>query len=221
MVKPASHCPSCGAALGFFDLIPIISYILLKGRCRNCDGRISPQYPLVEIITGILFGLAVTKYGPALPALRIMVILSLVIPAAMIDLRYRIIPDELNLAALLPAILLLFESKTVCCAGLIGFITGGGLLLLAAVLSRGGMGGGDIKLAAVLGLLLGWQQLLVALFLAFASGSVIGIIMLLSRLRQWREPIPFGPYLALGAIGAAFCGDNILAWYVAGGLNMF
>ena len=210
---PSSRCPLCGAPIAAFDLVPIISYLILRGRCRNCGGRISPQYPLVELLAGTLFLLAAVKYGPGWPALRLMLLVSLAIPAAAIDWKHKIIPDKLNFAVMLLAVPLLLESKAVFIDGALGFVAGGGLLLLAAVVSRGGMGGGDIKLAAALGLLLGWRLLLLTLFIAFALGSVIGITMILIKQRRWKEPIPFGPYLALGAIIAALAGDYLLTWH--------
>ena len=145
--------------------------------------------------------------------LRMILLLALVLPAALLDWKYKIIPDKLNYTVMLLALPLLLESKTVFFDGLLGFTLGGGLLLLVAVVSRGGMGGGDIKMAAALGLLLGWRQVLLALFLAFALGSAVGLIMFLSRRRAWRAAIPFGPYLALGALLAAFGGDYLWAWY--------
>lgn len=214
VVRPPSHCPSCRTDLRFFDLIPIISYLLLKGRCRYCGSRIARQYPVVELVTGFLFVLAVVKYGVSWSALRSIVLFSLIIPAAVIDWRYKIIPDKLNLAGLICGLPLIFTSREVMLAGAAGFFAGGGLLLLIALVSRGGMGGGDIKLAAVMGLLLGWQHLLVALFLAFAAGSIAGLTMLLFKVVRLKEPIPFGPYLSLGAVAAALAGDQLIRWYV-------
>lgn len=214
VVYPPSHCPSCTHGLQLADLLPIISYIALKRKCRYCGCEISLQYPAVELVTGILFILAVAKYGITLGALRALVLFSVLIPAAVIDLKHKIIPDKLNLAGFILGIPLIFESKEVLLSGVTGFFAGGGLLLLIAVLSRGGMGGGDIKLAAVMGLLLGWKYLLVALFLAFTIGGAIGIMMILLRMKKMKEAVPFGPYLALGTVIAALAGDKIINWYM-------
>lgn len=216
VLYPPSHCPACRRPLKFFELLPILSYLLLKGRCRYCSASISWQYPAVELFTGLLFLLAVAKFGFTLAALRVMVLFALLVPVTVIDFKYKVIPNQLNWAGLLLGLLLLLESKEVLLAGLIGLILGGGLFWFIALVSKGGMGGGDVKLAAVLGCLLGWQQLLVALFISFAAGSVVGLSMLLLRLTRWREPIPFGPYLALGAVVAALIGDKIIAWYNSG-----
>jgi len=213
VVHPPSHCPACGQKLRFSDLIPVLSYFFLKGKCRYCGCRIAWQYPVVEFVTGLLFVLAVVKYGITPGALRIVVLFSVVIPAMAIDLKHKIIPDKLNLAGALLGIPLIFESKEVFISGAAGFIAGGGLLLLIAVVSRGGMGGGDIKLAAVMGLLLGWKLLLIALFVAFMLGSAVGLAMLVCKLVRLKEPVPFGPYLALGSVVAALAGDKIISWY--------
>ncbi|MDD3654491.1 MAG: prepilin peptidase [Desulfotomaculaceae bacterium] len=214
LAYPPSHCQACGNRLRPIDLVPLLSFVLLRGSCRYCGRRIAWQYPVVEMITGFLFVAAVAKYGITLAALRVILLFSLLVPAAAIDLRYKIIPDRLNLAGLILGVPLIFETKGVFWAGAAGFLAGGGLLLLIAVVSRGGMGGGDIKLAAVLGLLLGWKYLLAALFLAFVAGSIVGLTMIALKLARMKEPIPFGPYLALGAVVAALTGDRVVNWYI-------
>lgn len=213
VVSPPSHCPSCLCCLKFIDLLPIISYIALKGKCRFCGCRISPQYPAVELVTGILFVLTVAAHGITPAALRAALLICVLVPATAIDLRHKIIPDKLNLAGFTLGIPLIFESNDVFYSGAIGFAAGGGLLLLIAVLSRGGMGGGDIKLAAVMGLLLGWQHLLAALFLAFTLGGLAGVLMILFGMKKMKEAVPFGPYLALGGVLAVLAGDKMITWY--------
>ncbi len=213
IVYPPSHCPSCLHPLRPADLLPVVSYMSLKGKCRYCGCRISPQYPAVEVVTGILFFLAFIRYGCTLDFLRCAALFSMLIPAAAIDLKYKIIPDKLNLAGLVLGVPFLVESKEAFFSGAAGFLTGGGLLLLIAVASRGGMGGGDIKLAAVMGLYLGWKYLLLALFLAFAAGGAAGAVMILFKMKKMKDAVPFGPYLALGAVAAALAGDKIISWY--------
>ncbi len=211
---PPSNCPSCGSRLRAVDLIPVLSYLFLQGRCRYCGGKISAQYPIVELTIGILFLLAYLKHGLTLASLRAAVLFTLVTAAAVIDWRYRIIPDRLNLAGFVLGAVLLFESREVLTANAIGFLAGGGLLYLVALVSRGGMGGGDIKLAAVMGLLLGWKYLLLALFLAFAAGALVGILLVLLKIKRMKEGLPFGPYLALGSVVAVLYGDRLLYWYL-------
>jgi len=210
---PPSHCPACRHFLSFLDLIPVLSYLFLKGKCRYCGCRIAWQYPVVELITGLLFVLSFVKYGITLSALRSIVLFSVIIPVTVIDLKYKIIPDKLNFAGLILSIPLIFESEEVFYSSAAGFFEGGGLLYIIALVSRGGMGGGDIKLAAVLGLLLGWKLLLVALFMAFVAGSIAGLSMLVFKLAHLKEPVPFGPYLAIGSVAAVLVGDKIIRWY--------
>ncbi|OPY56091.1 MAG: Type 4 prepilin-like proteins leader peptide-processing enzyme [Pelotomaculum sp. PtaU1.Bin035] len=213
VVHPPSHCQACRHNLRFFDLIPVLSYLFLKGKCRYCGSRIAWQYPAVEFLTGLLFVLALVKYGITFRALRSIVLFSVIVPATVIDLRHKIIPDKLNLAGFILGIPLLLESKEVFFSSAAGFLIGGGLLFVIALASRGGMGGGDIKLSAVLGLLLGWKLLLAALFLAFVAGSIAGLTMLMLKLARLKEPIPFGPYLAFGAMFATLAGDKVIKWY--------
>lgn len=215
VVFPSSHCPSCLHSLRPADLFPLVSYLALGGKCRYCGSKISLQYPAVELVAGFLYVLAVAKYGITFNALRAVVLFSLLIPAAVIDLKYKIIPDKLNLAGLILGIPLIFQSREVLFSGIAGFFAGGGLLLLIAVTSRGCMGGGDIKLAAVMGLFLGWKYLLAALFLAFAAGGVLGIIIVLLKMKRMKDAVPFGPYLALGAVTATLAGDNIVSCYAS------
>jgi leader peptidase (prepilin peptidase)/N-methyltransferase len=163
---------------------------------------------------GILFLLAYLKYGLTLAALRTAVLFAVVTATTVIDWRYRIIPDKLNLAGFILCVLLLFESREVLTANAIGFLAGGGILYLVAVVSRGGMDGGDIKLAAVMGLLLGWKYLLLALFLANAAGALVGILLVLLKIKKMKAALPFGPYLALGSIIAALAGDRMISWYL-------
>ncbi len=210
---PPSHCPTCRHGLRFFDLIPVFSYMALKGRCRHCGVKISLQYPAVELASGILFALSVLKYGITMDALRTILLFTVLVPATVIDLKHRIIPDRLNMAGFFLGAPLIIESWDVFISGAIGFIAGGALLLLIALIYRDGMGGGDIKLAAVMGLLLGWKLLLVALFLAFVLGGAAGLIMVALKMASMKEHVPFGPCLAFGAVASALAGDSVVNWY--------
>lgn len=211
---PPSNCPACGSRLHAVDLIPVLSYLLLRGRCRYCGGKISAQYPFIELTVGVLFLAAYLKYGLTLTTLRIFVLFAVITAATVIDWRYRIIPDKLNLAGFILGAALLFESREVLSANIIGFLAGGGILYLVALVSKGGMGGGDIKLSAVMGLLLGWRYLLLALFLANAAGALAGILLVLFKIKKMKEALPFGPYLAFGSVIAALAGDRLVSWYL-------
>ncbi|WP_051618187.1 prepilin peptidase [Desulfofundulus thermocisternus] len=215
LVAPPSHCPACGARLGPLDLIPVLSYLFLRGRCRHCRGVISPRYPLVELLTGFGFLLITREYGFHLYTAGLLVLFSVLVVASFIDLDHRIIPDRLTLFALAAGVLLAaLRGADFFRDGLLGAALGGGILLLVALLSRGGMGGGDVKLAFALGWYLGWQEILVALFLAFLLGAVVGGLWALGTGRTLKTAIPFGPFLSSGAMLAALAGDRLISWYL-------
>jgi leader peptidase (prepilin peptidase) / N-methyltransferase len=216
LVKPRSHCTSCGAHVRPYDNIPILSWLLLRGHCRDCGARISPRYPLVEAATALLCAAAVlTKSGAAEIALSVALILVLV-PAALIDLEHRIIPNRLNLAG---ALLALGLGTALDPAGepgrLIAGAAAGGFLLAAALAYPGGMGMGDVKLAAVMGLFLG-AAVAPALLIALLSGVLLGAAIIARKGAHAgrKTAVPFGPFLALGGILAIFVGSPIVNLYV-------
>ncbi|HHX74178.1 MAG TPA: prepilin peptidase, partial [Firmicutes bacterium] len=177
VIYPPSHCPSCGRRLRATELVPLLSYLWQRGRCRGCGAAISPRYPLVEAVTGAVFAALAWRYGP--PAvLWHAAFFALLLVIFFIDLDHQLIPNRLVLllAALVPVRLLAGEVPLVQAAA--GMLLGGGLFSLLAVLSRGGMGGGDIKLVAVLGLWFGWRLLLPLMFLAFFCGGAVGVFLL-------------------------------------------
>lgn len=215
VVSEPSHCTRCGRKLGVADLVPLLSYLWLRGRCRGCGTRISLQYPLVELLTALLFLAAYLTWGISWHTLSMWVFLSVLVSVSMVDIHHRIIPDEILLVGTVLGVpLVLLTSISSLISGLIGFFGAGILLLLIAVLSRGGMGGGDIKLSAVMGLFLGWQGVAVALFLSFLTGGLAGILLLVTKLKGRKDAVPFGPYLALGGLAAAFYADAIIKWYL-------
>ncbi|AEG15545.1 Prepilin peptidase [Desulfofundulus kuznetsovii DSM 6115] len=215
LLAPPSHCPACGARLGPLDLIPVVSYLFLRGRCRHCSGTISPRYPLVELLTGAGFLLIAREHGPHVHTAGLLVLFSVLVAASFIDLDHRIIPDRLTLFALAAGIpLAALQGAEALKDGLIGSVLGGGILLIVALFSRGGMGGGDVKLAFAIGWYLGWQETLVALFLAFLLGAVVGVLWALRTGRTLKTAIPFGPFLSSGAMLAALTGDKLISWYL-------
>jgi leader peptidase (prepilin peptidase) / N-methyltransferase len=219
IVTPGSHCPQCNTQLSAGELIPVISYLLQKGRCKTCDAQISSRYPLVELATAVLLTLQVHFFGFVLPFLFFGLMTLILVAITMIDYDLQIIPDELNLLLLILGIvyLLVVRLPEVGLRGLlpslIGFLVGGGLFLAIAVLSGGGMGGGDVKLMAVLGLWFGWKQLLVLMFLSFVSGAVISLFLLATKIKGRKDAIPFGPFIALAAYLTSIFGPAILRWY--------
>jgi leader peptidase (prepilin peptidase)/N-methyltransferase len=220
LIRPGSHCPRCNQPVKFYDNIPLVSFIILKGKCRYCKEKISWQYPLVEFLTAILYLLLFLRYGLQLVTFVYMLFCSALIIITFIDLKENIIPDVLSLPFLLLGFLMSFFLKNLSpLNSMLGILVGGGILLLVAILGgflfkKEAMGGGDIKLAAMVGAFLGWQLTFLSLFLSFLLGAIIGIIILIKNKGQ-SDPIPFGPFIALGTIIALFFGHSIINWYLS------
>jgi leader peptidase (prepilin peptidase)/N-methyltransferase len=216
LVSPGSHCTGCGAAIKPYDNIPIISWLLLRGHCRSCGAAISPRYPLVEALTGALCVGAVLAHDSAAAIALSVLLILLVVPAAMIDLEHRIIPNRITA---LGAVLAVLVGVALDPAGeperLIAGLAAGGFLLLAALAYPGGMGMGDVKLAAVMGLLLG-PAVAPAILIALLSGVLVGAVIIARKGTQAgrKTAVPFGPFLALGALVAVFAGQPIVDLYV-------
>ncbi|HTZ63404.1 MAG TPA: prepilin peptidase [Solirubrobacteraceae bacterium] len=217
VVLPPSHCPACGARVRPYDNIPILSWLFLRGHCRSCAEPISPRYPLVEALTAVLcVGAVLVHHTAAGIALSVGLIL-IVIPAALIDLEHRIIPNRLTL---LGAILALVLGTALDPAGeperLIAGAAAGGFLLLAAVAYPAGMGMGDVKLAGVMGLFLG-AAVAPAMLIALASGVLYGVVVATrAGARTARKTaVPFGPFLAFGAIVAVYVGTPLVHLYTS------
>ena len=215
IVKPRSHCPKCNHTLTTIDLIPVISYLLLRGKCRRCKAPISPFYPIIELITGILFMLAPILIGWSYDLIIAWTIISLMVIVFVSDIHYMIIPDKVLLFF---SGLLLIERCFLPLApwwdSIVGAAVGFTLLLLIAVVSKGGMGGGDIKLFAVIGLALGTKLVLISFFFSTFLGACFGIIGMLIGKVEKGKPMPFGPYIALGTVLAYFYGERIIRWYI-------
>jgi len=215
VVYQPSHCPACGGRLGIPDLAPILSYILLRGRCRHCGIRISAQYPLVEFATGLLFLAAYIIWGFSWHTASMWVFLTVLVSVSVVDVLHRIIPDQILLTGVILGLpLVLLTSVNHLISGVIGFFAAGLLFLVIAVVSRGGMGGGDVKLSAVMGFFLGWQGVLVALFISFLIGGLAGIFLLAAGIKGRKDAVPFGPCLALGGLITAFFGQQIITGYL-------
>ncbi|MGP3559635.1 prepilin peptidase [Geobacillus sp. BK01] len=216
IVRPRSHCPACGRTLSARELVPVVSYVVQRGRCKGCGGRISPLYPAMELATAALFTAAPVWVGWGGRLIVAWTLISLLAIIVVSDLRYMLIPDRVLLAF---AALFLIERLWIPFLPwtdmVIGAAAGFFLLWLIAVLSKGGMGGGDVKLFAVLGFVLGWKLVLLAFFLATLYGTAIGLVgMALGRVRRG-VPMPFAPAIALGALTALFFGEAIVRAYMA------
>ncbi len=214
VVSGSSSCPECKKPLGILDLATVLSYILLRGRCRLCRASISPRYPMVELTTALLFLAAFLHWGVSWRAVSAGILFSILIAASIIDFDTGIIPDEIIIAAFIlgaPALLLTSPGRLL--SGLAGLCAAGIVMIIIALASGGGLGGGDVKLSAVIGFFLGWPHALVALFLAFLAGALAGVVLLASGRKGRKDAVPFGPYLALGGTTGALASDGIIIWY--------
>lgn len=217
---PASHCPHCHTAIPPYDNIPILSYLLLRGRCRHCAVPISRRYPLVEMLGGIAAVAAVSAFGLSASALLVFAFLAALIVITFIDLDHQIIPDAISIPGIFVGFAAAFlPGQPSWIASLAGIALGGGSLWAVAagyewLTGREGMGGGDIKLLAMIGAFLGWKAIPVTLLLASLLGTVIGLALMAARGRDTRMAIPFGPFLAVGAVCALFWGDALIEWYL-------
>lgn len=217
IVRPPSACPGCGAQLAWHDNIPVLSFLVLHGRCRACGMPISWRYPLVEALTAAALVAAYVAFGPTADFLVAGLLLPALVAVTAIDLEHQLIPDAITLPWILVGLLAnLVTARISWAEPVIGILLGGGVFLAIILASGGGMGGGDLKLGAMLGAFLGWKALLFALFVAVVLGGVLAIALLASGLRKRKDPIPFGPFLALGGAMALFWGERVVGWYLSG-----
>jgi leader peptidase (prepilin peptidase)/N-methyltransferase len=223
IVFPASHCPRCGTDLHWYENIPILSYLALAGRCRSCKTRISLQYPVVELCMGLLTMALFNLLGLSFAFFFYFVFAAALLVIIFIDIHHQIIPDVLSLPGIIIGFAGSFINPLVSWqqSGL-GILIGGGILYGIALgyyllTRRDGMGGGDIKLLAMIGAFLGWQSLLYVVFASSLTGSIVGILAMLRQGRGGRTRIPFGPFLALSALSWLFFQHQILGlwqWYL-------
>ena len=220
IVAPRSRCPACQSPIHALDNIPLISFALLRGRCRACGASIAWRYPLVETLTGILFALTVVRFGVTLQAAFLLTFLAGLIVISFIDLDHQIIPNVITLPGIPLGILtgFLFRDPPLL-DRLIGALAGAGFLYL--VLFYGGvlygqeaMGEGDLNLIAMVGAFLGWKAVIVTILVGCLVGSAVGLSLIALRRLGRRQHIPFGPFLSLGAVVALFWGDRMIAWYL-------
>lgn len=220
VIRPSSHCPACNQPISFFDNIPLISYLLLRGKCRRCHTHISFRYPLVEFLSAILSLGLFLKFGLS-PHLFVYLILAWSLLAiTFIDLDTRTIPDIITLPGIILGFFASFLILQVKYWQLVlGILLGGGILYMVAFLyyaltKKEGMGGGDIKLMAMIGAFLGYKSVLPVIFLASLIGTLVGIIIMIGWRKDRRYAIPFGPFLALGTLMYILWGQDLVRWYV-------
>lgn len=211
---PGSRCPACRHPVRWWDNIPLLSFMVLRGRCRDCGTAISLRYPLVEFLNGAGYVLLVWRFGLNAPTLIYALLFSALLVVTFIDLDHQIIPDRITLPGMVVGVM---ASTLVLPLGFLnsifGLLLGGVLFYGVAAASRGGMGGGDIKLIAMIGAFLGWQQTLLTIFIGALSGSVIGLFLMVAMGKNRKYPVPFGPFLSLGALVSLFMGPAIWNWY--------
>ncbi|WP_017726720.1 prepilin peptidase [Halalkalibacterium ligniniphilum] len=216
IVKPRSHCPACQRTLTPLELIPVISYFMVKGRCQGCRTKISFMYPMVELSVGILFASVYLWQGLNGELIVALSFISLFAIIFVSDIRYMVIPDKVLLffAPLLLVLRLTVAPLTPWWEPFVGAMLGFGLLLVIAVVSKGGMGGGDVKLFGVLGLVLGWEGILLTFLLSSFYGAAVGGVALATGRIKRGQPIPFAPFIMLGALTAYVFGELLIEWYV-------
>ena len=221
IVSPGSACSACGTPIPAYLNIPVLSYILLRGKCHACREPFSIRYPLVELLTGMLAAACARKFGLTPEALFWFAFVCTLVVISFIDLDHQIIPDVISLPGILifASSFLVIPRMTLADTAL-GILSGGGILYSVALIyylvrKEEGMGGGDIKLLAMIGAATGWQGVMFTLFMGSLLGTVAGVlIMLATRVRNIRLRIPFGPYLSAAAILYIFMGKTILLWYI-------
>jgi leader peptidase (prepilin peptidase)/N-methyltransferase len=220
IVSPSSHCPRCGEPIRFYDNVPIISYLLLGGKCRHCKEGISARYPIVEGLSGLICLALYIRYGLTAQSLFLLLFASALLAVTFIDLDYQIIPDVISIPGIFFGIgASYFIPNLSWLESLLGILTGGGTLFLVAigykwVTGREGMGGGDIKLLAMVGAWLGWKAIPFVLFSSSLIGLLIGGATVLISKRGLRSKIPFGPFLALSSLMYIFFGPELIRWYL-------
>ncbi len=208
---PPSSCGSCGHRLNFIDMLPVINYVINSGKCRYCGSPYSIQYPLIELLNGLLYALVYLKFGLTLNSVLYCLIISLLITISIIDYKHKIIPDSLNIAGAIIGIIYIFINKTIL-SSFAGSLTGLGLFLLIALLTNA-MGGGDIKLMAVMGLIFGLKGVLFITLYSFVLGAIISVILIIRKIKSRKDEIPFGPFISLSALIYIFFGTEIINWY--------
>ena len=214
IVSPPSACSNCKRRLTILDLVPVFSFLFLKGKCRSCGQKIHWIYPVMELCTGILFTLSYLNLGFSKELIVALLFFSLLIIITVSDLAYMLIPDKiLVFFGVLLILARVVSPLNPWWDSIIGAFLGFGILLLIAILSKGGMGGGDIKLFFVIGLVLGMIPTLLTLFLAAGIGVIVGLVQLKLMNKGRKTPVPFGPSISIAAVIVYFYGANILEWY--------
>jgi leader peptidase (prepilin peptidase) / N-methyltransferase len=220
LVKPRSRCPGCEYELKWYDNIPVISYALLGGRCRKCRSRISLRYPVVELITAVVFLVHYSVFGlSALMVVRLIFACALIVLFA-IDLEHQILPNVITLPGIAAGMVFSLAFPPGVLDALLGAVVGGGVLWIIGEAyyrysGQEGMGGGDVKMLAMVGAFLGWKLVLVTLIVSSLAGSALGLLLIVSRRGSMKQALPYGTFLAIGALLASLYGERIVDWYTS------
>lgn len=213
---PPSHCTNCGIRIRPYDLIPVISYIFLRGKCRYCKEKISIRYPTIELLNGILYLMIFMKYGMTIESLKFSIFASIMIVIGMIDFDTMNVYFNTILFALIASGVFIFINvfnHTGVTDSLLGALSGAGIISLIVIITKG-MGAGDIEIALAAGLFLGFKNTIVMLFLSFTVGGIIAVFLLITKKKSRKDYIPFGPLLAAASIFAALYGSNLIGYYI-------
>jgi leader peptidase (prepilin peptidase)/N-methyltransferase len=216
---PRSMCPSCSSLIKFYDNIPVFSYLWLKGRCRYCNAPISFRYLVVEVLSGIAALSVLFRFGLTLEGLVYFIFIASLLVITFIDIDHRIIPDIITLPGIPIGLVASFAlPKVTLLSSVLGLLAGGGSLWGVAwayhrITGKDGMGGGDIKLLAMIGTIVGWQGVIFTIFVSSAVGTIIGMTVMLVKGKNMKFAVPFGPFLAIGAMAYIFFGERIIFWY--------
>ena len=219
IVWPGSACPSCKRRLEWYENVPILSYVLLRGRCRTCRTPLTIRYPVVELLTAVMFALAWWAYGPGILLVSRLVFGCALVALFAIDLEHYILPDVITLPGIVVGFAFSFFTEPGWISSLIGIVAGGGFLWAVAegyyrVRHEEGMGFGDVKMLAMIGAFLGWKLTLLSVIMASLTGSIVGVGLIASGRGTMKYALPFGTFLAIGAAVGATAGPSILAWYL-------
>jgi len=218
IVSPGSQCPQCGYVLRWYDNVPVLSYVLLGGRCRGCKARIAARYPIVELITmavfvahGLVFGIDIMLVPRLLFACALIVLFA-------IDLEHHLLLDVITLPGIVVGLAFSLLLPPGIQSAVIGVLVGGGVLWLIGeayyrYAGEEGMGGGDVKMLAMIGAFLGWKLAVLTLVFSSLAGSIVGLLVIATRRGGMKYALPYGTFLAIGALVASLFGDQIVAWY--------
>jgi leader peptidase (prepilin peptidase)/N-methyltransferase len=219
LIRPGSRCPYCDGAVRARDNIPVLSWLLLRGRCRRCGAPISPRYPLLEGLIAVLFVACVERFGFTLHALVAAVFCCLLVALAAIDLEHFLLPDRLTFPGIALGWLAQIWLPTTLLEAVIGAFVGAGVLILLInvwywLRDEESMGLGDVNMLAMIGAFLGWQGVVSTLFFASVLGAAVGIALVATRRLTLKGKLPFGFFLALGGLVSLFVGETLIRWYV-------